>query len=158
MKGFFSVVLVIMALGLFIGTVGGIHDNIQFKDWFSVTMWAIFGPAGFALFLAGAGHLVSSSDNSFEYPSAETTLASRLRRIFGWAAVIWLAVLALGLLVGTIGGIHDNIQFRDWFSVTMWAVCGPSGLVLSGVGAVFLISRLTNSDSAPVRTFPQRRY
>lgn len=162
MKVFFGVVaLVIVALGLFIGTVGGIHDNIQFRDWFSVSMWAIFGPVGFSLALAGAGSLLTASSDR---PDTQLLTTARLSRISGWAAIIWLAVVAIGLLTGTIGGIHDNIGFQDWHSVTMWAVFGPAGCVLSGVGAVLLAKKLMNSaaeEQSEVllsRTSSQQRY
>lgn len=39
-------------------------------------------------------------------------------------------VLAAGLTVGTIGGIHGNIGYRDWLSVTLWAAFGSAGSVL----------------------------
>lgn len=66
-----------------------------------------------------------------------------MKKVLDWAAVIWLALVAIVLFGGTIGGIHDNIQFRDWFSVTMWALLGPAGFALSLSGAVRLGIRLS---------------
>lgn len=65
-----------------------------------------------------------------------------MKMFFGWAAVVWLALVMLALIIGTAGGIHDNIQYKDWFSVTMWAVLGPIGFCLAGVGAVRLALKL----------------
>jgi hypothetical protein len=51
------ILCLLLAVGLAAGTIGGVHDNIQFKDWFSVAMWAVFGPMGAAFFAALAFRL-----------------------------------------------------------------------------------------------------
>jgi hypothetical protein len=66
-----------------------------------------------------------------------------MKKILGWAAVIWLVLAAIVLVGGTAAGIHDNIQFKDWLSVRMWAVFGPVGFALSMSGAVRLGIRLS---------------
>lgn len=66
-----------------------------------------------------------------------------MKQWLGWAAVVWLVLIAIALLVGTAGGIHDNIQFKDWFSVTMWAIFGPTGFSLAIVGAIRLAIKLS---------------
>jgi hypothetical protein len=67
-----------------------------------------------------------------------------MKQWLGWSAVVWLVLIAIALIVGTAGGIHDNIQFKDWFSVTMWAVCGPIGFSLAIVGAIRLAIKLSD--------------
>lgn len=67
-----------------------------------------------------------------------------MKEWLGWAAAIWLCIAAVALLTGTVGGIMDNIQFKDWFSVTMWAIFGPVGFALTSSGAARLVVRLTN--------------
>jgi hypothetical protein len=66
-----------------------------------------------------------------------------MKKVLGWAAVIWLVLAAIVLVGGTVAGIHDNIQFKDRFSVTMWALLGPVGFALSVSGAVRLGIRLS---------------
>jgi hypothetical protein len=66
-----------------------------------------------------------------------------MKQWLGWAAVVWLVLIAIALLVGTAGGIHDNIQFKDWFSVTMWVIFGPIGFSLAIVGAIRLATKLS---------------
>ncbi|BDD79758.1 hypothetical protein [Burkholderia phage FLC9] len=66
-----------------------------------------------------------------------------MKQWLGWSAIVWLVIVGIGLIVGTVGGIHDNIQFKDWFSVTMWAVFGPIGSSLAFVGAVGLALKLS---------------
>lgn len=143
MKFFLGVFLGLLALGLFIGTAGGIHDNIQFKDWFSVSMWAILGPLGVSFLAASAGSLISSMEGVPGYQPKAPSGISGFYRIAHWAAIIWLFMVTVGLMTGTVGGIHDNIQFKDWFSVTMWAVCGPIGFILSGLTGLHLIKKMT---------------
>jgi hypothetical protein len=75
--------------------------------------------------------------------SEPSVASSALKQFLGWTLVIWLIVVAFGLVLGTIGGIHDNIQFKDWFSVTMWAIFGPIGFSGAGAGAVLLAFKLS---------------
>jgi len=145
MKFFLGVFLGFLAFGLFIGSVGGIHDNIQFKDWFSVSMWAIFGPLGVSFIAASAGALISSMDGVPDYHPKGHSSISGFYRITHWAAIIWLFMVTVGLITGTAGGISDNIQFKDWFSVSMWAVCGSTGFILSGLTGLHLIKKLIHS-------------
>jgi hypothetical protein len=67
-----------------------------------------------------------------------------MKQWLGWSAIVLLIIIGIGLIVGTVGGIHDNIQFKDWFSVTMWAVFGPTGSSLALVGAICLALKLSN--------------
>lgn len=56
------------------------------------------------------------------------------------ALAIWLAIAVVALITGTIGGVHDNIQYRDWLSVALWAVFGPAGAALAAAGFVHILS------------------
>jgi hypothetical protein len=67
---------------------------------------------------------------------------STTRKYFTIAAIIWLVLAAVVLFGGTIGGICDNIGFKDWFSVKMWAIFGPVGFALSFAGVVMLVRSL----------------
>jgi hypothetical protein len=69
-------------------------------------------------------------------------MSPTLKRYLQTAGLIWLIMVLVALCMGTIGGISDNIQYRDWFSVTMWAVFGPIGISASGAGIVLLIKSL----------------
>lgn len=148
MKFLSSMVLAILALGLLVGTFGGISDNIHFKDWFSVSMWAIFGPIGFSLFLSSARFLMASelSEEIKFYQLKASKKNSAIWNIVGWAMVLWLFLVTVGLVTGTAGGIHDNIQFKDWFSVTMWAVFGTLGFIGAGWGMFSLIGKMVKTE------------
>jgi hypothetical protein len=65
---------------------------------------------------------------------------------FRWTAAIVLLVAAIALLTGTVGGISDNIQFKDWFSVTMWAIFGTLGFAMSAAGAICVINSIFKEE------------
>jgi hypothetical protein len=148
-KFFLSMVFSILAFGLLVGTFGGISDNIHFKDWFSVTMWAIFGPIGTSLFASSARFLLASwfiGPPEF-YGMKPATKYSAVWNIIGWASVMWLFLVTVSLITGTVGGIHDNVQFKDWFSVSMWAVFGTLGFICSAIGMFSLIGKMVKTDT-----------
>lgn len=64
----------------------------------------------------------------------------------GWSAGIWLIVVAIALGAGTVGGVSDNIQYKDWFSVAMWGVFGPIGFSLAIAGAITLIKKVQSEE------------
>jgi hypothetical protein len=58
---------------------------------------------------------------------------------FSLTAFIWTMIFLVAAATGTIGGIADNIQYKDWFSVTMWAIFGPIGIAGGGAVIVMLL-------------------
>ena len=62
-----------------------------------------------------------------------------MKQYFKLMFALILGFVAVGLLVGTVGGINDNIQYHDMFSVIMWAVFGVPGTCAAASGFIMLI-------------------